>query len=897
MSKKEKKNIADNDLQNTPVENEENVDTAKNDAPAKKGTYKYDEKTKSGVYVDQAEAEAFLESQRKKKVRNRIIVTVVSVILVALVGFIAFNVLLGGNSGLIDFKPDFLTTLDAAAVGESVDVAAGDTLFASSVNSEGQTVELWYSPVDTLLTVKVKEGDTVVNEFRSWPKPTQGMADPENPEKYTAQVQKLISSLVTIKYSTSNLDGGKYAGINQEEHVEEINKINNGFRIKYTVEWLDIESNKDDKAKAGKTLTPVSFVVEFSLDNSGNLVVNVPRKEICEPLLNERVEKNDDEMEKAPRLASITVLPFFDAAKQGDKGYFVTPDGAGALTYFNVSRINNYNEYSKRIYGSDDTFDSTNVSTPNLANEYIMIPAFGVVKDNSMVVGFIEEGEAHSSVSIGIPGVRGLDCYYINFVYNFREYYSAKQGNGGKQYSFLEVESSVGDYRVKYSFNAKADGEYNYTDVALKTRENLVSKWNSDAAVYPYLKDYLNTGVSEDATADVLHVKLFMGAINESSVSMFSELKVMTTFNDVKGIISSLKNDGKENIRYSLLGWQNDGYLGNNTKKFSIEKDLGGKSDLKALNEWAASEKVDLAADNNLLIVYGKPKLGISMRSSIVKTPGYEYLKYRIVSNSGTYVADTEFYYMSPLFYNAKMLEKDIEGLDKLGFNGVALQQVGNLLYTDYNKENPLLRQQAVEYYRKWIAEYRAKIGETSVYYGFDYAASVADKIYDIPTESSRLFQVDQTVPFIQIVYHGLVDYYSEPVNRTAQNEVAVLKAIEYGANITFEITENLTEELKYTKYNSLFKSCFTDLKSEIENIYDIAEKTVGTVADASIVAHYCVDGETSGNVYCTEYSNGVKVYVNYGDAEYSVEGVGAVPALGVGVSNASGYNAVASLK
>lgn len=196
MSKKEKKNIADNDLQNTPVENEENVDTAKNDAPAKKGTYKYDEKTKSGVYVDQAEAEAFLESQRKKKVRNRIIVTVVSVILVALVGFIAFNVLLGGNSGLIDFKPDFLTTLDAAAVGESVDVAAGDTLFASSVNSEGQTVELWYSPVDTLLTVKVKEGDTVVNEFRSWPKPTQGMADPENPEKYTAQVQKLISSLV-----------------------------------------------------------------------------------------------------------------------------------------------------------------------------------------------------------------------------------------------------------------------------------------------------------------------------------------------------------------------------------------------------------------------------------------------------------------------------------------------------------------------------------------------------------------------------------------------------------------------------------------------------------------------------------------------------------------------------
>jgi hypothetical protein len=218
------------------------------------------------------------------------------------------------------------------------------------------------------------------------------------------------------------------------------------------------------------------------------------------------------------------------------------------------------------------------------------------------------------------------------------------------------------------------------------------------------------------------------------------------------------------------------------------------------------------------------------------------------------------------------------------------------MLFTDYNKENPLLRQQAVEYYRKWISEYRAEIGETAVYYGFDYAASVADKIYDIPCGSSSLFQMDQAIPFVQIVYHGLVDYYSEPVNRTAQNEVAILKAIEYGANITFEITENLTEELKYTKYNSLFKSCFADLKAEINNVYDIAEKTVGTVAGASITSHYCVDGNT-GNVYCTEYSNGVKVYVNYGADEYNIDGVGAVPALGVGVSNASGYNAVASLK
>ena len=40
----------------------------------------------------------------------------------------------------------------------------------------------------------------------------------------------------------------------------------------------------------------------------------------------------------------------------------------------------------------------------------------------------------------------------------------------------------------------------------------------------------------------------------------------------------------------------------------------------------------------------------------------------------------------------------------------------------------------------------------------------------------------------------------------------------------------------------------------------------------ATITDHYCVDEERSGDVYCTEYSNGSKVYVNYGDTDYTIE-------------------------
>lgn len=59
------------------------------------------DETRSGVYIDKAEAEAFLEAQRKKKLRNKIITASVSVAVLLLCAFIVFNVVFSGNSGLI----------------------------------------------------------------------------------------------------------------------------------------------------------------------------------------------------------------------------------------------------------------------------------------------------------------------------------------------------------------------------------------------------------------------------------------------------------------------------------------------------------------------------------------------------------------------------------------------------------------------------------------------------------------------------------------------------------------------------------------------------------------------------------------------------------------------------
>ena len=439
---------------------------------------------------------------------------------------------------------------------------------------------------------------------------------------------------------------------------------------------------------------------------------------------------------------------------------------------------------------------------------------------------------------------------------------------------------------MRYSFEIDSSKEYTYVDVAQNARDFLLDKWQQDGASREYMSpENINSKENKRKDPDLLNLKIFFADVNRASVGLFTTYKVMTTFKQAEGIIDDTAAD-KPRIRYSLLGWQQGGYFGNIMRRYNINSSVGGKSGLKNLTEHARTGNNDVSADVNMLILYGRPK-GASLRQATVKNPGTFYVNYKLVSNSGVFRRNDNYYYMSPLYYDDHMLSKDIKNISKLGFTSVDLQQLGDLLFTDYNKENALLRQQALEYYRKWLVEFKKEFDNVSVYYGFEYAASVADNILDIPTETSKLFIIDESIPFIQIVYHGLIDYYSDPVNRSSDYTKTILRSIEYGAFLTYEVTDGPTEELKYTNYNSLFKAQYDDVKNDINKGYVIADKALSPVADAVIVGHSCVDNARSGSVYLTEYDNGVRILVNYGSEAYEAA-EGTVPALGILVVNGS---------
>jgi len=751
------------------------------------------------------------------KIPKRLITSIIVVLVLIIAVYVAIKVAFGSQHD-VKFSKDGINFSDPAPAISAIPNDAELTTV-----EENSRFRLEYSPSEDLLVVTdLKTGVS----FRSWPEATE-----EEVEYYekNKNVLQILKSIVFVEYTKSGQEGGTILGINQVPHTKEANKIDGGLQIFYNM-----------------TETGIRFAIEFYIHEDG-LEVLIPKNGI-------------EETHETAKLASLYVLPYFDSARQEDYGYFVAPDGSGALTRFDANRITNYDSYNKKIYGDDMTFNR--LINPDYKSWPITMPVFGIVKENSMITCYIKEGDANASLFIEYPGNKNLPLYSIGFYFRYRQFYLTKLSKGSADYELLEENMTLGDVRQKFYIETTDEAEsFSYVDVANKTRELLFETWKTKYGIERKLAD----------NAKSMNVRIFMGDENRWGGAL-DTLKVMTTFDEVIEMYEELKAKGVEDIRLSIAGWQKDGYYGNVTKKFNPDKDFGGKKGFEKLTSWAKENNVEVSFDNNLLLVYGRPKASVPLRSSVVKKPGVHYLQFQSTTSSGVYRRGSDNYVLSPLYYEKKVMAKEIQKLKQMGAAHLDLQQLGDNLFTDYNRYTALLRSQLADKYVKWLKEYTEEFDTISIYYGNSYAVSTADKILNIPTVRSANMVFDETVPFIQIVYHGIIDYYSNPLNNEDDPRFALLRSLEYGAFPSYELTYRPTGDLKYTNYNRLFNSQFSLLIQDVVETYNISEEVLKPLRGEFIVNHYRVpDDGGKYEVYVTEYSNGTKIYVNYGKIGYII--------------------------
>ncbi len=563
------------------------------------------------------------------------------------------------------------------------------------------------------------------------------------------------------------------------------------------------------------------------------------------------------------RINQITLLPFFGAGGPEDSGYVFLPDGSGALVRFNNGKQAS-GSITLNVYGDEIVFGRELVDT---SRQKCHLPVFGIQRAEDTLLAVIHEGAAKSAITV-TPGGRYTGYTTVSATYNLRLLGSVKLPTKNFQNRSVQVlEDGTGQdaaFEVRYYPLTPASG---YVGMAQRYRTYLIEEASMPAQ---------NT----DAGAPGLYLDV-TGAVNLKKPILGIPAHVvtpLTPFDGAAALLTNLRDLGVESITLRYSGWNGGGLYGKLPAKSQAEGRLGGNAGLKTLLSTADAlgAKVYLGAD--LMNVY-QTGAGVNRffdtAQNINRTVS---LQYRYLPN--TFLADTEtepWLLLAPRLLSEKhqaygdMVVKATGGAPV----GIAMETTGNLCYSDFSGK-PSSREQTAAYSAESLAGLEARGFPLLLAAANAYALPQAHAITHVPDGASGYDLADQTVPFYQIVLHGLVDMASLPVNLCAQPRLRLLKCIEMGMSPTYAMITGDASVLKNTRADMLYGvSAAVWAKAAAEGAQEVAEALAGTEGQAIIDHEEVMPGITR-----TVYESGRTVWVNTTNRDMEGTSI-TVPAMG----------------
>lgn len=168
------------------------------------------------------------------------------------------------------------------------------------------------------------------------------------------------------------------------------------------------------------------------------------------------------------------------------------------------------------------------------------------------------------------------------------------------------------------------------------------------------------------------------------------------------------------------------------------------------------------------------------------------------------------------------------------------------------------------------LQELKGNASRVTVTGGNGYVFGYVDCLKDIPGEDLGFRYTTRSVPFYQMVVHGMADYTMKAGNLSGDLETAKLKWIEYGCVPYFELTYDGSEDLMHTSYNQLFTSRYDSWKEDVIGLYTEMREAVGGLRGLTMEEH----ADLSAGLYRVTYSDGTRVYVNYSFDEQEADGI-----------------------
>lgn len=614
-------------------------------------------------------------------------------------------------------------------------------------------------------------------------------------------LQKLMSP---FEIYVTDLDGGlgnvlNYA-LNEMNYDSTIEAVDNGVRVTYDLKTVEVK-----------------LALEYVLTAQG-LEVNVPESCIDE------YGKNS--------ITSLKVLPYFAAASDSTQGYYLYPDGSGAIMEF--SDISHYgeSEVALNVYGDIYNYKE-GIDILSEQDPEIMLPVFGANLNNSGFLAIVTDGDDAVQIKITpTTAIIPVNSICAEFVYR-RQFTDLRIEDGSV--NTFDKQRISGDRSISYRL--LEEGKTTYSDMASLYRDYLIGNGVSD----------------KDASESTpLMLELFMAIKEEGFIK--DPTIVATSFKQAEEILREMEVLGIDDMKLQLRGWTKNGYY-TDPAQFPVNKKIGGSKGLKNLLEYTGERDIEVYLASNFM--EGREgSSGFNEQNDVV------YLGNRAIWQAGN------LYLISPTVSqnNYTKFEKEAE---KYNLAGVSFLSLGEYLVYNYSDGDYVTKAACREIWQNMLSSSKEKFGSAIAEGGNAYVLGNADIVMSVPTEDSGYQITTKSIPFYQMAVHGLVDFTGKAGNLSSDLQKDKLKWVEYGYLPYFELTYSGSEDLMYTDYNTLYSSTYSAWLEEAASIYKEFNENLTEVRNAYMVSH----DEVADNVYKVTYSNGYSVYVNYNKENVTADG------------------------
>ncbi len=707
--------------------------------------------------------------------------------------------------------------------------------------------------------------------------------DPDNLSLEDREKLQGIYPLVTVKtmYVSRNLTEKQKKLVRQAMETADFTVAD------LKQELIDVEYSGEARAVL------FTVPVDLTLTDKG-LKVNVDSSLIVSP--------------ENQKLYSIGLLPFFGAfvpTGNDDDAFMIVPDGSGSIIRAN----GNYTSeaYSGRIYGTDESFIrelETGRFEQALTGFFVMNRSF-----DGGYMSVIDKGSSMAIINASPTGsssraASAVASAYYQLIYKERTFssYSVEEDtssdssdSSGSSSTATTVEKGVVTakydpttvFEVNFLFNSADDYEedvngHSYSWYAVKYREYLIENGR------------LTSEKLSSESVTPLYIEL-LGAINktESKAGIpINSIRALTSYSDAKEIANKLYENGIPgaalNLRY--VYWSNGGYENTAYSRIDTLKQMGTEKELIELRDMLAGNGSKFFPSADLLYLHkGNVGNGISYSDAAARnlSSSIARVNERVLStgalSSSTVTRKT---ILSPavIAEMANSLKTSYEDLFGTEMKTISLLGMGNALNSSYKNNAVYTREDAKIEQQKALETFAGYniIADT----GNDYVWKYAKTIIDLPMGSSEYLSSTGSIPFMQIVLHGYIDYTGAAFNVEADYTNSILKAVETGAGLYFRWMGEENSVFQYTDFTNFYSLHYTDTFNEAIEAYKKVSEFCDLVRGQTITSHktveayiespYIGDIESdsirtgTGNVFMTTFENGVQVVVNYNS--YNVE-------------------------